>query len=192
MPQLDQGLVCRPLPLVFYYSLTTLWHVSDGILRGVESSAQNRESDLQDSLQDLAALMNKAKEMVRLAADLNEKLTASASSSYFNASVNSDSSALVSATEPEEATFIRSSLAQLGLQMANTPVTLDMIKDDRKWFNELARELAGILQGSSRSGKGTAGTGLLGERGILPLDEVWGGWNRARGVGSCLPCLRPY
>lgn len=184
MPQLDQGLVCCPLPLVFYYSLTTLWHVSDGILRVVESSAQNRENDLQDSLQDLEALMNKAKEMVRLAADLNEKLTASASSGpSVSPSINSNSSALLPATEPEEATFIRSSLAQLGLQMADTPVTLDMMKDDRKWFDELARELAGILQGSSPSGNGSTGAGLLGERGILPLDEVWGGWNRARGVG---------
>ncbi|KAJ8690774.1 Vacuolar protein-sorting-associated protein 36 [Pleurotus ostreatus] len=163
----------------------------NGILRVVESSAQNRENDLQDSLQDLEALMNKAKEMVRLAADLNEKLTASASSgpsaSPLNTSINSDSSALVPVTEPEEATFIRSSLAQLGLQMANTPVTLDMMKDDRKWFDELARELAGILQGSSRSGNGSTGTGLLGERGILPLDEVWGGWNRARGVALIPP-----
>jgi len=46
---------------------------------------------------------------------------------------------------PEEAIFIRSSLAQLGLQVSNVPVTNDMITDEKKWVNELARELAEVL-----------------------------------------------
>jgi len=75
---------------------------------------------------------------------------------------------------PEEATFIRSSLAQLGLQVSNVPVTNDMITDEKKWVNELARELAEVLGGMMR------------DRGIVALDEVWGGWNRARGVGMSL------
>lgn len=139
-----------------------------------------------DALQDLEALMVKAKDMVRLAAELNDRLTAASSSAA--SPVTSDSSApsllssLSPSAEPEEATFIRSSLSQLGLQMANTPVTQDMMKDERKWIEELARELARVLQGSPSA---TEGTGMMRQRGIIALDEVWGGWNRARGVGMC-------
>ena len=68
-----------------------------------------------------------------------------------------------------------------------------MIRDERKWIEELARELAGVLQ----SGKGAATVksnswdakvekegGLMRKRGIVGLDEIWGGWNRARGIGA--------
>ena len=69
-----------------------------------------------------------------------------------------------------------------------------MIRDERKWTEELARELAGILQGRRGEEKGGrdggAGTGMMRERGIVALDEVWGGWNRARGVGT-LPAFPP-
>ncbi|KAJ7500784.1 EAP30/Vps36 family-domain-containing protein [Mycena galericulata] len=140
-----------------------------GILRTVENSAAGRETDMNNAFQDLEALSVKAKDMVRLAADLNERLTASSAFS---------GDALVPATEPEEATFIRSSLSQLGLQMANTPVTLDMMKDERRWIDQLARELAGVLQGTSSARD--APRGMMKERGIIALDEVWGGWNRAR------------
>jgi ESCRT-II complex subunit VPS36 len=115
---------------------------------------------MKDALQDLEALRVKAKDMVKLAAEFNEKLTTSRNSS-----------------EPEEATFILTSLSQLGLQMSNTPVTFDMMKDEREWFEELARELAGVLQGTTKAG-------IMKERGIIALDEVWGSWNRARGVGT--------
>ena len=115
---------------------------------------------MKDALQDLETLRVKAKDMVKLAAEFNEKLTASKSSS-----------------EPEEATFILTSLSKLGLQMSNTPVTFDMMKDEREWFEELARELAGVLQGTTKAG-------IMKERGIIALDEVWGSWNRARGVGT--------
>lgn len=50
--------------------------------------------------------------------------------------------------------------------------------DEQKWYEELARELARVLQGSPK--------GLMagrGKRGIVALDEVWGGWNRVRGIG---------
>lgn len=136
---------------------------------------------MENALQDLEALMIKAKDMVRLASDLNERLTAA------TAATCSQSTTLTPSTdpgkavvEPEEATFIRSSLSQLGLQMTNAPVTLDMIKDERRWFEELARELASVLQGSGTS----QGEGIMKKRGIIGLDEVWGGWNRARGVGA--------
>lgn len=147
---------------------------------------------MEDALQDLEALMVKAKDMVRLAEDLNERLTAvnAASSSSTTTPLSTTNSS--AAVEPEEATFIRSSLSQLGLQMSNAPVTLDMISDERKWVEELARELAGVLQ----SGRGSVGSrhgswdatsdkegGMMKKRGIVGLDEIWGGWNRARGIG---------
>ena len=66
--------------------------------------------------------------------------------------------------------------------MSNTPVTLDMMKDERKWYDELARELARVLQGQPSNDASVTG-GLMKDRGIIALDEVWGGWNRARGVG---------
>jgi len=75
--------------------------------------------------------------------------------------------------------------------MSNAPVTLDMIRDERKWTEELAKELAGILQGrredEKRDRDGGTGTGMMRERGIVALDEVWGGWNRARGVALIPP-----
>lgn len=143
-----------------------------GILRTVESSTKGRETHMKDALQDLEALMVKAKDMVKLAAELNERLTAVTASNS------------TATPEPEEATFIRSSLSQLGLQMSNTPVTLDMMKDERKWYDELARELARVLQGQPTNDSSTMG-GMMKDRGIIALDEVWGGWNRARGVGVC-------
>jgi len=155
-----------------------------GILRTVESSAQGRATDMTDAFQDLEALMVKAKDMVRLAADLNERLTAS-STTAATASSAFAGDALVPSTEPEEATFIRSSLSQLGLEMSNAPVTLDMMKDERRWIEQLARELASVLQGSSNAGRDTRG--MMRERGIIALDEVWGGWNRARGVALIPP-----
>jgi len=190
----------------------------DAILRNVETSAQNTEDDLNDAFKDLDALMIKAKDLVQLAEELNEKLTTSSSTtteriradavpSFTSSLAPSAASAgsrsheqftattLIPSTEPEEATFIRSSLSQLGLQMANAPITADMIKDERRWVEELARELAQVLQGSpndfGRSYPGQAGpgsgVGIMKRRGIVALDEVWGGWNRARGVSLIPP-----
>ncbi|KIP05696.1 hypothetical protein PHLGIDRAFT_128721 [Phlebiopsis gigantea 11061_1 CR5-6] len=119
-----------------------------GILQDVQTTAAATQTNMEDALQDLETLQVQAREMVRYAAELNERLTAL-----------SAPSAPAAAVEPEEAAFIRSSLAQLGLQMANAPVTLDMARDERRWHEELARELAG----------------------------VWGGWNRARGVALIPP-----
>jgi len=127
---------------------------------------------MNDALKDLDALMVKAREMVRLAGELNDRLTAV---TELNASPGE--------AEPETATFIRSSLAQLGLRMADVPVTLDMARDEKRWYEQLARELAAVLQGSG----GKNGAGMMGDRGIIPLDEVWGGWNRARGVALLTP-----
>lgn len=135
---------------------------------------------MEDALQDLETLKIQAREMVRYAEELNERLTALSAQPAPPAGAGAGGAAPV---EPEEATFIRSSLAQLGLQMANAPVTLDMIRDERRWHEELARELAGVLQGSGRAAGDQRG--MMRRRGIVGLDEVWGGWNRARGVCEC-------
>ena len=134
---------------------------------------------MEDALADLEALMVKWKDMVKLSQDLNERLTAASSASAPSSSTGP--------VEPEEATFIRSSLAQLGLQMANAPVTQDMVRDERGWLDELARELARVLEGTG-SGK----EGMMRARGVVGLDEVWGGWNRARGVGAFLARSRAF
>ncbi|KAG9310899.1 EAP30/Vps36 family-domain-containing protein [Chiua virens] len=178
----------------------------DGILRNVETSAQNTETELSDALKDLEALMVKARDLVHLAAELNEKLEAPSNESTMNqitpvstwtpstsgsASLTSYSmfttSSLVPTSEPEEAKFVRSSLAQLGLQLSNTPVTADMIQDEKTWMDELARELARVLQGSWDETSGQKTGGIMKEREIIGLDEVWGGWNRARGVALIPP-----
>lgn len=125
--------------------------------------------------------MAKAKQMVEHASILNAKLSAQEEEIARRRALFPDlpiSASLAKATEPEEATFIRSSLAQLGLP--TVAVTQDMVKDENTYHEELAKELAGVLTG--RGGKGKA---LMSEReGIIGLDEVWGGWNRARGIGQ--------
>ena len=68
--------------------------------------------------------------------------------------------------------MIQSALVQLGL--AAPAVTPEMVKSEREYHVELARELASLL---------TAPNGML-DRGVLALDEVWGLWNRARGTGT--------
>lgn len=165
--------------------------LSDGILRSVETTAATSQSNMEDALADLEALMVKWKDMVKLAQDLNERLTAVSTPAIPivpGISPGAPAATLsTQAVEPEEATFIRSSLAQLGLQMANAPVTQDMVQDERKWYEELAKELAGVLEGSGAKGV----EGMMRKRGIIALDEVWGGWNRARGVGGCRSLVTP-
>ncbi|KAI0742538.1 EAP30/Vps36 family-domain-containing protein [Daedaleopsis nitida] len=161
----------------------------NGILRSVETTAATSQSNMEDALADLEALMVKWKDMVKLAQDLNERLTAVSTPAtsiipgIAPGTVAPATTLSTQAVEPEEATFIRSSLAQLGLQMANAPVTQDMVQDERKWYEELAKELAGVLEGSGAKG----GEGMMRKRGIIALDEVWGGWNRARGVALIPP-----
>jgi len=144
----------------------------DGLVRGVETSAQSTQLDLDDALKDLSALMVKTRELVRLAGELNDRLTAV-----------TEPNAPSGGADQEAATFIRSSLAQLGLRMTDVPVTLDMASDEKRWYEQLARELAAVLQGTG----GKNGPGMMGNRGIIALDEVWGGWNRARGVALLTP-----
>lgn len=165
--------------LILIFGLTILCALTGGIMRSVEDSALQRQNGMSDALQDLEALMVKAKDMVRLAGELNERLTASTAKA--SSTPNASSHVPV---EPEEATFIRSSLSQLGLQMVNVPLTQDMVRDERRWTEDLAVELARVLQGSSDKDRG----GLMKDRPVIALDEVWGGWNRARGVGEFCCC----
>ena len=103
-----------------------------------------------------------------MAQSLNAKLTAQQSSS---------TSAPVA---EEDATLIRSSLVQLGLSAP--ALTQDMIKDQKKYQLGLAQELGRLLTGSP----GSAAGGLMSSkgRGVIALDEVWGLWMRARGIGE--------
>ena len=129
----------------------------------------------------------------------------------------------------DKATFIRSSLAQLGVQsqlhssaLINNGSPLAAAdsndKDEQKWLKDLAKELSLVLQGpggadddqnvnTSTFGDNTTfnavststwgapiyedgkskqdaarGGGMMRTRQIVSLDEVWGAWNRARGV----------
>ncbi|KIJ24162.1 hypothetical protein M422DRAFT_275125 [Sphaerobolus stellatus SS14] len=54
-----------------------------------------------------------------------------------------------------------------------------MVKGDKEWLEQLAKELGTILVGNPK--------GLVRDRGVVGLDEIWGGWNRARGVALIPP-----
>lgn len=114
---------------------------------------------------DLAIIDRLTDPQVKLAQSLNTKLTASGSVSN------------------EEATLIRSSLVQLGLP--SPAVTQDMVRDEQKYTEGLAQELGRLLTGDSRASRSRTGL-MVGEngRGVIALDEVWGLWMRARGVGE--------
>jgi len=151
----------------------------DGILKTIDLDARERDEDLQEALQDLQALMSKAKDMVTIAQSLNAKLEAQEAQSR-----------LTNGSEPSQsdATLIRSSLVTLGLPSG--AVTPDMVRDDKMYHQELARELAAILTGSgtNANAKATAVMSVAGGgRGLVSLDEIWCLWNRARGVALVSP-----
>ncbi|KZO97487.1 hypothetical protein CALVIDRAFT_479799 [Calocera viscosa TUFC12733] len=141
----------------------------NGLLQNVKLDSDAQNEDMKASFKDLEAFMSNAKSMVEAAEALNDKLTAYERSLPPGQSIDL----------PEEATFIRSSLFRLGL--GTTALTKDMVKDDEKYFDGLARELVNVLQ------IGSNGRGVMGDKGILGLDEVWAAWNRARGVALVPP-----
>jgi len=104
-----------------------------------------------------------------MAQSLNAKLATSGSSS------------------DEETTLIQSSLVQLGLPAP--ALTQDMVKDQNKYHDGLARELGQLLTGHDATKRGGLMVGPEG-RGVIGLDEVWGLWMRARGVCTSLHCLK--
>ncbi|RSH87438.1 hypothetical protein EHS25_003348 [Saitozyma podzolica] len=148
----------------------------DGILQSMSLEAKAQDESMQSAFRDLEVLMVRAGEMVRLAQNLNAKLTASQSAG--------------NAPSADEATLIRTSLVQLGLPAP--ALTSDMVKSDREYHEGLAIELGGLLTGHADEGgrKGKAREGLMvgpGGRGVIGLDEVWGLWMRARGVALLSP-----
>ena len=144
----------------------------DGIMQSIKLDSQTQSDHMQDAFRDLEVLMVRAGEMVKIAQSLNAKLTAQQSSGGANV------------TEAD-ATLIRSSLVQLGLSAP--ALTQDMVRDERKYHLGLAQELGRLLTGSTSMIGGKGGQGLMigeGGRGVIALDEVWGLWMRARGVGK--------
>ncbi|UZJ52122.1 hypothetical protein CBS101457_001442 [Exobasidium rhododendri] len=170
----------------------------EGIFSAVDLQAQEESDDMKDAFRDLEALMKKAKKMVDLAELLNAKLTRQEASA--------DAAGRETGGKDETANIIRSSLVRLGL---STPaITLDMAKDEMEYNLQLAQELAGLLYSgaSPLMGKGRVlakqsqellsstvtkqqPQQLNGEtgKGIIPLDELWCMWNRARGVALVSP-----
>lgn len=166
----------------------------DGIMQAVESAAEAQNQDLSTSLRDLEALMSKAKQMVDMSRTLNEKLTAQEEALARQKALHPNLPASASVL-PEEVTFVRSSMARLGLPSA--AVTQDMLRDDQVYHEELAKELAGVLTGvgsaaagsraARNDGKGAAAGLIHLHNGVIGMDEAWCGWNRARGVGTSSP-----
>lgn len=85
---------------------------------------------------------------------------------------------------PEDAQFIiESSMARLGLH-STSPVASEGGKEDERQLEDLARELGSILTSGPNVNTSSRKSGaLMQARGMIALDEVWGAWNRARGVG---------
>ncbi|KAG8931841.1 hypothetical protein FRC02_002076 [Tulasnella sp. 418] len=164
-----------------------------GIMESVASSARAEGENISSSLKDLEALMAKAKDMVQLAESLNTKLVAQEEAQAKQRLLpGSGSASPVTTIESEEAKFIRSSMARLGL--TTMAITKDMVKDEEQYHEELAKELAGVLLGvgvaASKTGSdgSKGGMGLMKlHHGIIGLDEVWCAWNRARGVALVPP-----
>ncbi|KAG9101067.1 hypothetical protein FRC06_003410 [Ceratobasidium sp. 370] len=162
-----------------------------GILQSVEINAQTTHDDMEDALKDLEALMSKAREMADYAKLLNMKLTQQEQEDQRRKLESGYSTPDTShAPSDSETTFIRSSLARLGLP--TDAVTQDMVADERAYHTELAKELGGLLLGGGGDPKGKnkafAQKGVMEDsRGIVGLDEVWGAWNRARGVALLPP-----
>lgn len=122
-----------------------------------------------DAFEDLDLLMRQARRMVDFAESLRTEL---------------ERYERTAPSAGRASSLLQSALVRIGLP--NPAVTPDMVKNERTYHRELARELSGVLLGEH---------GLLGPcdadigRGLLPLDEVWGLWNRARGVALVSPKL---
>ena len=120
--------------------------------------------------------MVRAGEMVTLAQSLNERLTSSQRAGKGDLALPGNAQ-----EREEEATLIRSSLVQLGLPAP--ALTSDMVKSDEEYYKGLAGELGALLTGSREGRREGLMLGRDG-RGVIGLDEAWGLWMRARGVGT--------
>ncbi|EJD43582.1 hypothetical protein AURDEDRAFT_114644 [Auricularia subglabra TFB-10046 SS5] len=137
-------------------------HGISGIMNAVETSANQSTDTVASALRDLEALAAQAKSMVALASNLSARLQQSQSK--------------LSAADAEASSFIQKSLYNMGLALPDGPVMQDSLNNEKKWTDELAGEVAGLLR-----------EGLMGGRGMVGLDEIWCAWNRARGVALISP-----
>lgn len=174
----------------------------EGIFSTIDLHAREDSEDMRDAFRDLEALMTRAKKMVDFAETLNAKLNRQEA-----AAKRSNGGVALSKSNDEAANIIRSSLVRLGLP---TPaITADMAKDEMEYNVQLAKELAGLLYNgpSPLIGRGRVLSKPLDDlgkaqqaslqssqinvkgsgRGIIPLDELWCMWNRARGVALISP-----
>lgn len=113
--------------------------------------------------------------MVALASTLSAKLQQQSAQSSLSSSPSSRSST----PTPDATSFIQRSLYNMGLTLSDGPVVqssdTNSSGDERRYLDELAAEVGGLLS-----------DGLMGGRGMVGLDEIWCAWNRARGVGALL------
>lgn len=138
-----------------------------GLVELRRNEVESTATSMQSALQDLEALMKQAKEMVALAESFNRSLKEHEAQRE---------------QLPEDAQFIiGSSMARLGLVSTVPSSFEDKGKSEAEWLDDLARELTTVLLGVNGDG------GLMKHRGMIALDEVWGAWNRARGVALIPP-----
>ncbi|TRM69851.1 EAP30/Vps36 family-domain-containing protein [Schizophyllum amplum] len=156
------------------------------LLSTLAETSSSRASHLQTALGDLEALRLRSNEMVRVATEVSERLKSMNAPPVDTTGLVLPENSIGSTPATQAESELISSLSSLSLTtLKATPVTQDMIKDEQKWTEELARELASVLQGGGVKDKQTEG--MMRDRGIIALDEVWGAWNRARGVALLPP-----
>lgn len=143
-----------------------------------QQRAHNQEV-LGEALEDLNALMARAKEVVKLAEDYAKYLDK-------EEKTNTNSEAAAEAAEARRALLY--STRALGLQTGgSTLVTKDKLAssdDEKLYHSELARQLAEFLADNSVTGE----QGILSrEGGIITLFDLFAVYNRARGVSLISP-----
>lgn len=134
----------------------------DALVTHAAAARHAQRGDMAASLADLESLMRQAARMTALAAELRTRLERGGHAA--------------------DDSLVHSALVRLGLPAP--AVTPEMVRDEKEYRAELAAELARVLCGAP----GAPGApGLLHTRGVLTLDEVWGVWNRVRGVALVAP-----
>lgn len=181
--------------------VTTRSGTGAGLLGMAEASPNATSGAMPTTaFEDLESLMRQARRMVDFANSLRTELERHERGVSAAATPNGEEQA------EEAGTLLQSALVQLGLP--NPAVTPDMVKNERAYHRELACELAGVLLGEhGLLGPGRVVrdasahpdlrqqadikmvSGPVAGRGLMPLDEVWGLWNRARGVALVSPKL---
>lgn len=142
-------------------------------LVGEQQRQQNQEV-LGEALEDLNALMARAKEVVKLAEDYSKYLE--------KQEANSNTEAAAEAAKARKA--LQYSTQALGLLQTTGAVTKDNLADETLYHSELARQLAEFLADNSATGE----PGVLSrEGGVITLFDLFAVYNRARGVSLVSP-----